>query len=55
MFGKLLMSAATSGNIHSDIMPSKDSDQPVHSCSPIGIFTGCILDSQGCNVSSCGQ
>ena len=34
---------------------SKDSDQPAHSCSPIRIFTGHILDSQDCKVSSCGQ
>ena len=35
--------------------PSEDSDQFAHSCSLIRIFTGRILDSQGCNVSSCGQ
>ena len=35
--------------------PSKDSDQPVHSCILIRIFTGHILDSQGCKVFSCGQ
>ena len=34
---------------------SKDSVQPVHSCSLIRIFTGHILDNQGCSVSSCGQ
>ena len=34
-------------------MHSDDSDQPVHSCSLIRIFTGCILDSRGCKVSSC--
>ena len=28
--------------------PSKDSDQPTHSRSPIRIFTWFILDSQGC-------
>ena len=35
--------------------PSKDSDQPAHLCSLIRIFTGGILDSRGCKVSSCGQ
>ena len=35
--------------------PSEDSDEPVHLCSLIGIFTWCIFDSQGCKVSSCGQ
>ena len=33
--------------------PSEDSDQPAHSRSLIRIFTWCILDSQGCKVSSC--
>ena len=32
-------------------MPSKDSDQPVHSCSLIRIFNGCILDCEDCKVS----
>ena len=35
--------------------PREDSDQPAHSRSLIRIFTGCILDSQGCKDSSCGQ
>ena len=35
--------------------PSEDSDQPAHSHSLIRIFTERILDSQGCEVSSCGQ
>ena len=33
--------------------PSEDSDQPAHSRSLIRIFTGRILDSQDCKVSSC--
>ena len=36
-------------------VPSKDSDQPALLCSLIRIFTGCILDSQGCKVSSFAQ
>ena len=36
-------------------MPSKDSDQLGHLCSPIRIFTGLILDSKGYKVSSCRQ
>ena len=36
-------------------MPSENSDQPAHSCSLIISFTGHILDSQGCEISSCGQ
>ena len=35
--------------------PSEDSDQTAHSRSLIRIFTGRILDRQGCKVSSCGQ
>ena len=35
--------------------PREDSDQPAHSRSLIRIFTGRILDSQGCPLSSCGQ
>ena len=35
--------------------PSEDSDQPAISRSLIRIFTGHILDSQGCKVSSNGQ
>ena len=35
--------------------PSEDSDQPALSRSLIRIFTGRILDSQDCKVSSCGQ
>ena len=35
--------------------PSEDSDQPAHSRSLIRIFTGRILDSQGCEVSSWRQ
>ena len=35
--------------------PSEDSDQPVHSRSLIRIFTGHILDREGCKVSSCRQ
>ena len=35
--------------------PSEDSDQPMHSHSLIRIFTRRILDSQGCQVSSCEQ
>ena len=34
--------------------PSEDSDQPAHSRSLIRIFTGRMLDSQGCKVSPCG-
>ena len=34
---------------------SEDSDQPSHTHSLIRIFTRCILDSQGCQVSSCRQ
>ena len=34
---------------------SKVSDQPAHLHSLIRIFTGHILDSNGCKVSSCGQ
>ena len=34
---------------------SEDSDQPAHSRSLIRIFTGRILDSQGCKVSPCEQ
>ena len=30
-------------------VPIEDLDQPVHSCSLIRIFTGFILDSQGCS------
>ena len=33
--------------------PSKDSVQPTHLCNLIRFFTGYILDSQGCKVSSC--
>ena len=36
-------------------MPSKDSDQPAHSHSLIRLFTGHILDSKECDVSSYGQ
>ena len=32
--------------------PSKDLDQPEHSCSLIRVFTECILDNQGCKVLS---
>ena len=35
--------------------PSEDSDQPAHSRSLIRILTRCILDSQGWELSSCGQ
>ena len=35
--------------------PREDSDQTAHSRSLIWIFTGWILDSHGCKVSSCGQ
>ena len=35
--------------------PSEDSDQPAHLCSLIRIFTVRILDTHGCNVSSCGK
>ena len=35
--------------------PSEDSDQTAHSRSLIRIFTGRILDSEGCKVSSCCQ
>ena len=34
-------------------VPRETSDQPAHSRSLIGIFTGRILDSQGCKVFSC--
>ena len=34
---------------------SEESVQPAHSCSLIRILIRCIFDSQGCNVSSCGQ
>ena len=33
----------------------EDSDQTGHSHSLIRIFSGHILESQGCKVSSCGQ
>ena len=36
-------------------VPSEVSDQPAHSSSLIRIFTGHILDSQRCKVTSCGQ
>ena len=45
----------TSINVPSDRTPIEDSDQPAHSYSLIRIFTGRILDSQGCNVLLCGQ
>ena len=35
--------------------PSEDSDQPAHSSGLIMVLTGCILDSQRCKVSPCGQ
>ena len=35
--------------------PNEDSDQPAHPRSLIKIFTGRVLDSQGCEVSWCGQ
>ena len=35
--------------------PSEDSDQPAHSRSLIRIFTGRILESEGCKVCSCGK
>ena len=35
--------------------PSEESDQTAHSRSLIRFFTGRVLDSQGCNVSSCRQ
>ena len=35
--------------------PGDDSDQPAHSRSLIRNFTGRILDSQGCRLSSYGQ
>ena len=35
--------------------PSKDTDQPAHSCSLIRLFTVHILDSQGCKVSACWE
>ena len=40
---------------HRTCGPSEDSDQTAHSRSLIRIFTGRILDSQGCKISSCGQ
>ena len=36
-------------------VPSKDTDQSAHLCSPVRIFTGHILDTLGCKVSSFGQ
>ena len=45
----------TSENYFRTCAPSEDSDQPAHSRSLIRIFTGHILDSQWCQVSSCGQ
>ena len=36
-------------------VPSEDSGQLVHSCSLIRNFTGCILDIQGCKISSWDQ
>ena len=36
-------------------VPCEDSDQPAHSRSLIRIFTGRILDGQGCRVFSCRQ
>ena len=53
--------AATSENVPLDMCPpplptpSKALDQTVHMRSLIKIFPGCILYSQGCNISSCGQ
>ena len=38
-----------------ECVPREDPDQPAHSCSLIRIFTGHILDNQGCKVSSCTQ
>ena len=35
--------------------PNADSGQRAHLRSLIRIFTGRILDSQGCKVSSCGK
>ena len=40
---------------HRTYTPTEDSDQPVPSHSLIRIHTGCILDSQGCKVSTCAQ
>ena len=45
----------TPGKVTADIAPSEDSDQPAHSRSLIRIFTGRILDSHWCWVSSCGH
>ena len=42
-------------NIPLTCAPTKDSAQPVHLRSLIRIFTGRILDNQGCKVSSCGK
>ena len=36
-------------------VPSEESNQPVHSCSLIRIFPECILESQRCKLSWCGQ
>ena len=47
--------AANSENVPLTCVPSKDLDQLTHSCSLIKIFTGHMLDSQGCKVSSCRQ
>ena len=35
--------------------PIEDSDQTARSRSLIRIFSGCVLDSQGCKVSPCVQ
>ena len=47
--------AATSENVLSTCVLSEDSNKPAHSHSLIRIYTGHILNSQGCKVSSCRQ
>ena len=44
-----------SENVPWTCVPGKDSEQPVHSHSLIGVIAGYILDRQECKVSSCGQ
>ena len=55
LLGFLALRVAISESIPLNMCASEDSDQPAHSRSLIRIFTGRILDSQGCKVSSCGQ
>ena len=53
--GKYIIWAATSENVPFGSALSEDSDQHMHSRSLIKIFTGRILDRDGCKVSWYGQ